>query len=135
VTTLAPPAFISNDYDSAFYGVTSAHITPEKASELEAKWRRLEVVQSLPYKKYRDEWLVVLRSPSRVEFKQWQASVDSPNPMVKNAAAETITMQLLVFPEPAQVQAWLETYPSLVVVCGHAVSRLMGLEGEASGKP
>lgn len=125
---------ISTDPTSPFFGVVSKHIDPAKAAELEAKWRRLEVVQSVPYKQWRDEWLIVLRSPTRTEFKQWQDGVNSPDPRAKVQASNTICAQLIVYPDPATLDQWLEVTPGIFVVASHAVSRLLGLEGEEAGK-
>jgi len=128
------PVPISEDPSSPFFGVVTKHIDAAKAFELEGKWRRLEVVQSVPFKKYRDEWLVVLRSPTRPEAKQWQAGVNSPSPQVKVDASETLFAQLVVFPDKSTVEQWAQTHPMMHVVAAHAMTRLLGLEGDESGK-
>jgi hypothetical protein len=128
------PVPISEDPQSPFFGIISKHITSEQAAELEGKWRRLEVVQSVPFKKYRDEWLVVLRTPTRPEAKQWQTGLNSPNPQVKVDASETLFNQLVVFPDRSTVEQWAQTYPTMHLVAAHHMARLLGIEGDESGK-
>lgn len=95
-------------------------LSDEQLSELEAKHKRVARVRSKD-----GEWEIVLRRPTRAEYKQFRTR--SHNPGTVADAQETLARQCVVYPSREAFDALLEEWPAIPEAASGAFSRLMGL--------
>lgn len=78
-------------------------------------------------------WEVVLRKPTRPEYKRFRAMATSESQ--KADAQEVLARSCVVFPAPAAFDALLEEYPAAADACASAMMELVGLHVDESVKP
>lgn len=109
-------------------------ITPEKLAELEAAHKRVAHVHSVGVLAdgHTYEWELVLRKPTRTEYKQLRAQAQ--NERTSSDALEMCVRRLAVFPSPEEVGELFEEWPGIAEACGRAVERLAGVAGTEDRK-
>ncbi len=108
--------------------------TKETLDALDAKHRRTALVFSRQEGADGPLWAVVLRKPSRPEYKQWRAQ--SHDDAAKADSQEVLVRKLIVWPEldPAGLEALLDDWPGIPEACGNALLDLTGAAGKADAK-
>jgi hypothetical protein len=99
-----------------------------KIAELEAQYRTIAVVNNP-----RTDDYVVLRTPTRGEYKMFRANAS--NPQKHETAQETLVRQIAVYPDAAGIERLFDG-PRLALdqACAKALVALMGTTGEESLK-
>lgn len=99
-------------------------LSPEDLTELETKYVR---IAHLKGKGEPPPWEVVLRKPTRAEYKMYRSNMN--NPAAKSDAQENMFRATCVFPPRGSPQdALLDDYPAIPEACGDAFANLLGLE-------
>jgi hypothetical protein len=109
--------------------VDESVIPQAKLEALEAQWKRIGVVTHPDGK----SWAVVLRKPTRSEYKLFKANAN--NPATTPEAQEKLFKATCVLPEgqPA-IEALLEEWPGIPEACGKTFQMLAGMSGVEEGK-
>ena len=94
----------------------------QQIDELEAKHLRIEVVRGEGEK---PPWEIVLRKPTRAEYKQFRAHMHDPARIAN--AQEVLVLKCVVYPDPERLDALLEEWPGIPEAAGDALRRLTGL--------
>jgi hypothetical protein len=103
--------------------------TEDEVQELETKHRYIGIVTASDGK----SWRVVLRKPSRVEYKRFRAF--SNNPQRIEVAQETLFNDICVYPAGQQArEALLDEWPGIPEACGKMLLELSGMSGIEQGK-
>jgi len=103
--------------------------TPEELAEFDAKYKRTAVVRATSGNGS-PAWCVVLRKPSRPEYKMLRAQ--SHDESAKADAQEVLFRKICVW--PADVEALLDDWPGIPEACGAAILDLTGAAGKADAK-
>ena len=103
-------------------------LTDVQIQELEAKHGRIGVVRSRDGK----SWEIVLRKPSRMEYRQFRSNVN--NPQRHDMAQETLVKQTCVSPDGAGLEALLDEWPGIPEACSRILIELAGMAGDEQGK-
>ncbi len=105
--------------------------TREEIAEFESKHRRIAVLRSTQTcSDGTPEWCVVLRRPSRPEYKRLRSA--SHDEGQKADAQEMTFRQICVW--PSDVEALLEDWPGIPEACGQAMLDLVGAQGTRDAK-
>lgn len=104
-------------------------INKEQLSELEATHKRIAHVQG---KGTPTPWEVVLRKPTRAEYKHYRSQ--SNNPAQTADAQEILVRKLVVHPSAEAFDVMLEEWPGIAEACGNAISILAGFSAAADAK-
>lgn len=108
-------------------------LTPEKLAELEATHKRVAHVHSNDrMADGRYEWEIVLRKPTRSEYKQIRAQAQ--NERTSCDALEMAVRKLIVFPAVEDIEPLFEEWPGLAEACGRTLERLAGVAGTEDRK-
>jgi hypothetical protein len=78
------------------------------------------------------EWEIVLRKPSRAEYKMLRSMSHDPNRVAD--AQEMMVRKLVVHPVPTAFDALLEDFPGIPEACGKALLALAGAAGGEDAK-
>lgn len=105
----------------------TSELTPEKLSELEAAHKRIATVRGRG-----NTWTVVLRKPSRAEYKQFRSRLNDDR--MKADAQEALVRSLCVYPSREAFDVLLEEWPAIPEAASEAVLHLMGMVTEADLK-
>lgn len=97
-------------------------IPKEKIEELESMHKRIAVLRGVGDP---PAWEIVLRKPSRAEYKMFRAQI--MNPAQAPDAQEILVRKCVVFPDAAGFDALLEDYPAIPEAASEAIKRLTGL--------
>lgn len=101
-------------------------ITPEKLTELEALHGRIAHLKSKTVDdKGNHAWEIVLRKPSRPEYKQFRAQSHNPNQIAE--AQEILARKTVVYPSREEFDVMLDDWPALPEACGESFKLLTGL--------
>jgi hypothetical protein len=109
--------------------VDSSIISQEKLDALETQYKRIGVVTHPDGK----SWAVVLRKPTRSEYKLFKANANNAN--TQSEAQEKLFKGTCVLPEgqPA-IDALLEDWPGIPEACSKTFQMLAGMSGVEEGK-
>lgn len=109
--------------------VDSSIISQEKLDALETQYKRIGVVTHPDGK----SWAVVLRKPTRSEYKLFKANANNAN--TQSEAQEKLFKCTCVVPEgqPA-IDALLEDWPGIPEACAKTFQMLLGMTGVEEGK-
>lgn len=77
-------------------------------------------------------WEIVIRKPTRIEYKQFRSM--SHNPAQVAEAQEILVRKISVFPTGEALDALLEDWPGIPEACGKAVSHLSGISAQEDVK-
>lgn len=103
--------------------------TEEEVKALEATHKYIGVVTASDGK----SWRVVLRKPTRVEYKRFRAF--SNNPQRVDQAQETLFNDICVWPAGQQAREMLlDEWPGIPEACGKMMLELAGMSGIEAGK-
>jgi hypothetical protein len=98
-------------------------------TELEAKHKRIGVVTHPDGK----SWVVVLRKPTRAEYKMFRSNSNSPQKA--SDAQEIHCRSTVVYPPSKEAfDALLEEWPGIPEACGKTIIELAGMSGLEQGK-
>ena len=95
-------------------------LTDEQIAEYEAAHKRVARVRDK-----NDAWEVVLRKPSRAEYKQFRAMAHNSAQVAD--ANELLVRKCCVFPAREAFDLLLEDWPGIPEACGEAIRSLCGL--------
>jgi len=102
-------------------------LSKEQLDQIEEKYKR---VAHLKGKGEPPPWEMVLRKPTRAEYKMFRSQTHNPAQVAD--AQEMLVRKLCVF--PVDVDALIEEWPGIPEACGKAIQHLTGLETEETGK-
>jgi hypothetical protein len=108
-------------------------ITPEKIAELDATHKRASHVHSTRTRADGAwEWEFVIRKPTRAEYKQWRAKINSEN--TASDATEQLIRKIAVLPSGEAFEAMLEDWPALAEAAVPAIKAMCGLDADHDRK-
>ncbi len=106
--------------------------TPEQIAALEAKHRRVIVVHASLEENDEPVWSVVLRKPTRPEYKMVRAELlDEAR---KPDATERLFRKICVLPDGAGIDALLDEWPAVPEACSEFMLAMLGAAGKADAK-
>lgn len=104
-------------------------VTQTLLDDLEAKHKRVAHLKGpgdpVP-------WEVVIRKPTRPEYKQFRAM--SHNPSQVSEAQEVLIRKICVYPERDALDALLDDWPGIPESCGKAIASLAGISAQEDVK-
>lgn len=103
-------------------------IDPKKVAELEKD----PAIHVLTHDKLGDS--LAVRLPSRVQWRKFKSDLMSEVPDRAELANEAFLLDLVAFPERAQVQAYFDQRPAAADVFARGVAELVGFGGKAEKK-
>jgi hypothetical protein len=103
-------------------------IDPKKKAELEKD----PAVHVLTHDKLGDS--IALRLPDRARWRRFKADLTSEVPDKADLANEAFVLDLVVFPERAQVSQYFEQRPAAADVFARGIADLVGFGGKAEKK-
>ena len=95
-------------------------LTDEQVAEYETEHKRVARLRG-----QNGAWEVVLRKPTRAEYKQFRSR--SHDPSKAPDAQELLVRQCCVYPSREAFDALLEDWPGIPEACGEAIKSLTGL--------
>lgn len=95
-------------------------LTQAEVEALEATHKRVAHLKGTG-----DAWEVVLRKPTRAEYKRFRAM--SHNPAQVAEAQEILARSTVVYPSKEAFDALLEDWPGIPEACGKAFTELSGI--------
>lgn len=108
-------------------------ITPEQMAELEATHKRIAYCASdtvtadgFP------EWEIVLRRPSRAEYKMYRSESNDPSRVADSQ--ERQARRTVVWPSHEQFDAMLDDFPGIAEACAAPLNKLAGIAQVDTGK-
>jgi len=108
--------------------------TEEEIAALDAQYKRTAVVKAVRSNGEGPIWCVVLRKPSRPEYKLWRSQTHDEG--LKADSQELLVRKLIVWPklDAAGIEALLDDWPGIPEACGQALLDLTGAAGKADVK-
>lgn len=100
-------------------------LTKEMLEEFETKYKRIAHLRGKEDNKGNVPWEVVIRKPTRAEYKQYRSQ--SHNPAQVPDAQEILARKTCVYPEREAFDALLEDWPGIPEAAGNAFKELLGL--------
>jgi len=97
-------------------------LTKEQIEEFESKYKRVARISG---KGEPVPWEVVLRKPTRIEYKEWRSR--SHNPSQVADAQEVLVRKICVHPTGDALDALLEDWPGIPEAASKALHDLVGL--------
>lgn len=114
-------------------------ITQDELAKLEGQYGRVGHIKGKPYPKVGEDpskaapaWEVVLRKPTRAEYKRFRSQ--SHNPQMVADAQEVLARCCCVFPSKEAFDALLEDYPGIPEAATPVIKDLLGLSVDESEK-
>ena len=108
-------------------------VSTEQLSNFEVKYRRVaHLVSSRKKVDGSPEWEIVLRKPTRIEYKHFRSQCHNDARIAD--AQEEMVRKLMVYPEGDAISNLLEDWPGIPEACGEALRDLAGMSGQESAK-
>lgn len=108
-------------------------MSPEQLSELQAKHKRVaHLVSSTVNDDGSPEWEVVLRRPTRHEYKHYRSQCHDSARI--SDAQEELVRKLMVVPSGEAITTLIDDWPGIPEACGAAIAKLAGMSGQESAK-
>lgn len=104
-------------------------LTKAQIDELESVHKRVTVLNG---RGDPPEFQVVLRAPTRPEYKMFRAMSHNPSQLAD--AQEILFRKICVYPVDDALNALLESFPGLPEGCGKAIADLSGMSAQADLK-
>ena len=102
-------------------------ISKDQLEKLESEHKRILHVVG-----HAAAWEIVLRKPTRQEYKQFRAATHNQAQVAD--AQEMLVRRIVVYPSHETFDALLEDYPGIPEACGPSLQALVGMAGEEQKK-